>query len=128
MRGFVPRLLVLSCSLLLALPPGWCCIFAFSTTRNENAKTAPCCRSCCHQANPTTPTPKPVPPKPTRCPCDDRQTTAPESAKTIHGDLFALAVLPVLDLAPTALTVAVPLVASFFVSSSPQLLHCIWLC
>jgi hypothetical protein len=128
MRLFAARLLMLSCSLLLALPPGWCCIFALGTIRNDAAKPAPCCRSCCHQSKPTMPTPQPEPHKPGRCPCDDRQTTVPDSVKALHGGLAVLVALPALDPAPLGLTVAVSDRFSLPISASPQLLHCVWLC
>jgi hypothetical protein len=128
MRTFVPKLLVLGCGLLLALPPGWCCIFAVGTARHDVAEIAPCCRSCCDRFAPSTPTHKPAPSKPLRCPCADRQTTAPDSVKSSIVDLNVVAVLPVdepaLHIAPLEAAIAF----SPLVSTSPQILHCVWLC
>ena len=128
MRGFVPRLLMLSCSLLLVLPPGWCCIFAVQTVREDSTKTDPCCPSCCGKSNTSTPTPSPAPDKPTRCPCADRQSTAPDTAKAFAVDLSVVAVLLVVDRTPTEFPASAPAATPPFLFSSPQLLHCVWLC
>jgi hypothetical protein len=128
MRLFVPRFLMLGCGLLLALPPGWCCILAIQTARQETTKLVPCCRSCCGNSNSSTPTPKPVPHKPGRCPCADRQTTAPENVKTFHCDLSIVAPLAALDPAPFEANAGEPAGLPPHLCSSAQLLHCVWLC
>ena len=128
MRWFVTRLLMLSCSLLLVLPPGWCCIFAVRTVRNDATTTAPSCPSCCGKSNTSTSTPNPAPDKPIRCPCADRQSTAPDNAKAFTLDLSVVAVLPVHNDTFTELPAIAPAATHAFLSSSPQLLHCVWLC
>lgn len=128
MRWFATRLLMLSCSLLLVLPPGWCCIFAIRTVRNDLTKTAPSCPSCCGKSHTSTPSPSPAPDRPVRCPCADRQSTAPDNAKAFTVDLSVVAVLPFLDDVLTELSVIAPAATHPYLSSSPQILHCVWLC
>lgn len=128
MRLFFPRFLMLCCGLLLALPPGWCCIFAIQPARKETTKTTPYRRSCCDQSTPSKSAPKPAPHKSDRCPCADRQTTAPDSVKAPPADLSVVAVLPVLNPALTVASAAAPAALPTLVSSSPHLLHCVWLC
>jgi hypothetical protein len=135
MTGRVLRCVVLSSSLLLALPPGWCCFLVFQPTKptesQSKAKGADCARCCAHQTPQPDPTDKPFPPPPGRCPCTDRLTVLPKSATVDRTDLvFAFAA-----------TLAVPL--SFAVSEGipadaiwsahppahpPHLLNCVWLC
>lgn len=128
MRFTFPRILMLCCGLLLALPPGWCCIFAIQPARKETRKIVPHCPCCCDKSQEPNPTPKPAPHKPQRCPCADRQTTTPDSVKAMPVSLTVLAVLPVLDPTLTESLACTPAPLPTFVSSSPQLLHCVWLC
>src|SRR6516165_10498741 len=89
MRRRVVRSLVLACSLLLALPQGWCCLFAVrkanasSTTGTPNKATPPAKRGggcpCCSSSSDPKPDPtdKPSPLQSGTCPCSDRQTILP---------------------------------------------------
>ena len=127
MRLFLPRLLMLGCGLLLALPPGWCCIFASEEARKETAKAAPCCRSCCgDKSQPATPTP--APDKPDRCPCADRQSTAPDTLKAFAPDLSLIAPLHSLDFPLPTEDAADHDGFRPLVSCSAHLLNCVWLC
>src|SRR5262249_26964631 len=87
----------------LALPPGWCCIFAF----HKPAKAAQCARcgtsDCCcpcsapqQQSDPDRCPSRPTPIK--HCPCTDRNTTLPASAvEKMDVDLALVTVLHVSD-------------------------------
>ena len=131
MRPSLSRSLVALVSLLLALPPGWCC----AALPGEREATAPALHSCCHV---NTKTPAGRAPAhlhqrpPAECPgcaCPDRDSAAANRPQTGPVQLT----LP-LNVAPTP---AVPVFnesgptasAGRHVSSPPpQLLHCIWLC
>ena len=130
MRSSVARILVLSCSLILVLPQGWCCIFAFHSKQGA-PETRPCCDSCCCNgpAKPSAPAPKPSPEAPTKCPCSDRNSTAPNTLKVLISDLSFVASFFALDLS-NCWCVARDSVAflSPVVTSCPQLLNCVWLC
>src|SRR3954447_25863085 len=74
MRSILPRCLVLASSLLLALPPGWCCLalsFAPFAMDGSARSGVPAC--CQHKAKQKAADPKEAP-KPLHhgeCPCDD---------------------------------------------------------
>src|SRR5437660_9302070 len=95
--------LVLASSLLLALPPSWCCILV--STAAPAAKATPvaktsCCMHRCQQQQ--TPAEKPSVPS-NRCPCCDRLSVLVPSSfgPQINAGLNFVAVL-----APSAPTVA----------------------
>jgi hypothetical protein len=73
----VARALVLACSLVVALPQGWCCVFAdcfaAQTTQTTVPPVSACCH-CCEQKPPPSPSPveQPSAPCPSRCLCTDR--------------------------------------------------------
>ncbi len=134
------RSLALLSSLLLALPPGWCCSVGLAACgekpplaeKQENAPPSHkgCC--CCPEALQTEPAesaPAPKPNKPvTSCCCEKQPTALPDTGW--H--------LPDWDVSPPAIPVArlsvvrgVPgPTGRVFVASSPPLyvLHCVWLC
>jgi hypothetical protein len=124
--------LLLACGLLLALPPGWCCMLqlpkAEEQARPAAPKSVPCC--CCKKgAKPASPTPAPPPQRPARCPCADRHSTAPDAPKVIGCDLSCVAPLPTTDLAPSGTAAGHPVVFRALPSeTSPHLLNCVWLC
>ena len=128
MPSFGARMVVLSCGLLLALPPGWCCIFATLLPTHDAPVAAPACRSCCRQFAPSSPTPKPKPHNPERCPCADRHATTLDHVKSAPLDLSFVVVLPAVERSflPSPMDAA----AAFSPppSASPQLIHCVWLC
>jgi hypothetical protein len=74
--------MVLTCSLTLALPPGWCCMFLARAVE----KLAPGSRACCActepesvRSAPANDTPLSPAPSPYECPCTERNTTLPKS-------------------------------------------------
>jgi hypothetical protein len=95
MQTRLVRSLVFAFSLSLVLPPGWCCM----VPRAAAEEAAPCCG--CHECaqpdeTPADDAPAPMPPGSNRCPCFDRQTTAPDTYKpqTGYADLAALISVP----------------------------------
>ena len=129
-RSRLLRSLVLGCGLLLALPPGWCCIFAFRSVKQEAPKASPCCCPCCAKEAPRpAPTPAPAPKAPDRCPCADRHSTAPDAPKVFASDPGFVAPVPVIHLAPFWLGITAP--AGFCppaAATSSHVLNCVWLC
>ena len=131
MRSRFLRSLVLGCGLLLTLPPGWCCIFAFRPAKQEAPKASPCCCPCCAKEAPQpAPAPEPAAPKaPDRCPCADRHTTAPDAPKVFACDLGLVALVPVTDFFtswPGVRSLVGP--HSPAVPTSCHVLNCVWLC
>ena len=134
MQKLASRLLVLACSLLLALPQGWCC-YAFARAavqgeRVQSVKARPCCAE--QKSRSSAPGEAPAPAKPGKCPCADRNSTAPEKPLTISLDSSLPVVLALADTAPDlhdgsrfdfGREVLHP-------SGAPslRLLHCLWLC
>lgn len=97
----VVRAAVMVCSLLLALPQGWCCILATFVPKatptstvyvsNGTSDTADgCCPCRLPKPQPTGgPTEKPnspAAPKNTVCPCIDRHATVPETTAVEQAD------------------------------------------
>jgi hypothetical protein len=132
MRTSLLRLASLACGLLLALPPGWCCLWmpGPACAAAAPAEAEPCCPCCCHPAQPTEPaTPAPAPPQ--RCPCADREATAPEAVKppALQAGADLGAPVPVPALAPSAVQECLLPASSLTSSSAPlNVLHCVWLC
>jgi hypothetical protein len=105
-RGSFVRSLVLTFSLLLALPQWWCCMLQFQAPGPRGQSDTPGPRSCCgHCRQPGKPTgstrPAPEPLPPGKCPCTDRDAASP-APKAADADLSLTAPLGVADLAPTA--------------------------
>jgi hypothetical protein len=133
MRSAFSRFLLLACGLLLALPPGWCCMVpAWGTSQETPKSDGPQPRSCCGHSNEA---PKPAAPeRPNRaplpvdqCPCCERSTST-DAPKTVGCDQALTAPLPLIDLA--AAPVAGPILDSpvFLFDHSLRLIHCVWLC
>jgi hypothetical protein len=133
MRRRFTRYLVLACSLLLALPPGWCCLLEAHTFGEIGKKRLRTCAACCCKdtAKGSETAPDPSAPRPPRCPCDDRNSTSPDSAA---GKSAGAAVLPIAfgaaGLRPlTPVGDGLPLLSfPAGLDTSLHLLHCIWLC
>ncbi len=134
MRSLFLRSLMLGCGLLLALPPGWCCTFAFRAPKPDTPKAAPedtpgCCPCCAKKAAKPAQTPTPAPKAPARCPCSDRQLVAPDAPKVFAGDLGLVVPSPVADLftfwpgVRSAVGHRGPAAPS-----SCHILNCVWLC
>jgi hypothetical protein len=133
MRSAILRPLTLACGLLLALPPGWCCMARAWESPQQAESDTPCpppdCCPCKGPAQPKAPTPRPAPLPPGQCPCDGRQSVAPDAPKAVGCDLSLPAPLPVIDLVPCRARgdgpVSLPVFSSDF---SLHLRHCVWLC
>ncbi len=127
------RILALACSLLLALPPGWCCVLKAYTLGQVGKKTQQICESCCHNqpAKDSKPNPSPPSPRPGKCPCDDRNSTSADSTSAKSD--CAVALPAVCDPAGSlmhlpAIGVELPIAYHSFSNASLHLIHCIWLC
>jgi len=141
MGNRVNRVLVLACSLLLALPPGWCCMFACQPTKaptktfpgdtaTSPVNTEECCR-CCRpnrDSNPI-PTDKPSAPSKNLCPCSDRHAILPYSSFVEQVHIGFVAILSPLACLPPA-TLIEGLVRSTHYPPTHQrhVLKCVWLC
>ncbi len=144
MRPLLLRLLVLACGLLLALPPGWCCLLPLCPAAQHAAPvTAPagpcepeetCC--CCGAGArpvppPASPTPAPIPA--TCCPgCADRDVTAPDAVKppVVSPDAAPVAALPAGPHLLSGASSAGPAadLGPLCHSTPLHVLHCVWLC
>src|SRR5262249_54399789 len=73
------RSLALVCGLILALPPGWCCMAqpASASKKREKLALADHCSCCPKCGNPDQQESEQAPSKPFRCPCDDRDLSTP---------------------------------------------------
>ena len=135
MRSRFLRSLMLGCGLLLALPPGWCCTFAFRPAKPAPAQqeapqdTPGCCPCCAKKAPRPAQTPTPAPEAPARCPCSDRQLAAPDAPKVFAADMGLVVPVPVTDLFTFwpcgRFNVALRCPAAH---SSSHILNCVWLC
>jgi hypothetical protein len=133
--------LVLTSSLVLALPRGWCCILAALVAKAGPAscclagkgKAAPAKRSCCQpDEQPAEKEQSPAPSRPMpadSCPCAGRNATLPDHPDLPAADLTACA--GAADLPPP-----LPVVCAFVeppaswlpYSPPPRVLKCLWLC
>jgi hypothetical protein len=120
------QLVAVATSLLLALPPGWCC----TPIRQDRTPASPEPARCCHQtAADRPPQPEQPPARPNAECCCQRDATVPEQPVQPTGP--AALVLPLLADAPTLLagpghgdTVGIPR------PPDPRLhvLQCVWRC
>jgi len=129
MSSLPRRPLALAFTLLLALPPGWCCLVPPpAAPRAQAPPCEPACPSCCCDAPGETPHEAPPPRQP--CPycwCADSGSAVPPSQLTFTPDLPPADLLPLTDdgcvraehPAPWSLTTLPP---------PTHLLHCVWLC
>ncbi len=128
MSGFLHHLIAVTTSLILALPPGSCCVFV----QNDRADSAPAKRSsCCHDEAPTSPCESGnSPAKPSVKCCCVRDEALPEKSvqpTDIHD--LAFAVFP--DHVLLDIESIVGGVKGFTpVRSGPnlQILLCVWRC
>lgn len=128
MCSYFFQVLMLGCSLLLVLPPGWCCLAAGFVPRKHAVKAATCCSSCCaDKALPARPAP--CPHEPGKCPCGERNGTVPDAVKVFFDGLPATVLLFVPVCAASsdkeADWIALCPLPSF---SSAHLFNCVWLC
>lgn len=135
MMSMCVRSLVLVCSLTLALPPGWCCMFAPQTITTTAVRPDSCCCTCpasTAKGQPKSePAKSPSAPLPKHCPCTDRQTILSASATAEQADVAVaiLAILPVFDIWP----LEAGIVRRVDSDAHPppvrlHVLHCQWLC
>jgi hypothetical protein len=126
------RVLALVCGLVLALPPGWCCLLAAPKAPvRAAAPTCDGCCCCCRVAHP--PADPPAPPRgpfAKGCCCADRNATKPAGPEMIAPcpapDL--LAVPPAAAPAPAHLGPVLVADRPDLHSPPANLLHCVWLC
>jgi hypothetical protein len=128
MRSLLLRSLVLGCGLLLALPPGWCCLPACQGTPKEQPRVCTCCGGE-EPGNPPARQPRPAPAEPGKCPCAGRDSTVPDGSKVFGCDLS----LPAPLAAARVLLCRVGPAGVTDVDHPPpgpplQLLHCVWGC
>jgi hypothetical protein len=133
MTSLFTRLLVLACSTLLALPPGWCCLaFCHAPARTARPDAEPLASCCKHKTTPASPHQAPEPLPPEECPCADRHTTAPDQRPSVLPDVslpaFLIPITSAPDLGVTSQLDAVGNVPFPFAEPPPQLLYCLWLC
>jgi hypothetical protein len=128
------HILIVACSLLLALPPGWCCLLEGPIFGQGGKKKLNTCGACCcdHPAKHSDATPGPVPasPRPARCPCDDRNSTSPDpvSAKVDCGIALPALRTPLSPLSPCLIENVLLGTDRVCLDGSLHLLNCTWLC
>jgi hypothetical protein len=137
------RSLALLCSVLLALPPGWCCMVGSAPCCNQcqpvkNEKvpsTHPsshkscCCSSETTEQNSNCPAPSPKPSTPVKpCCCEKAPSSLPEGARLLP-DLFVVPLAVLVEL-PFSNGIDRAAAGPALVDTSPALhvLHCVWLC
>lgn len=137
MNSYLIRSLVFACSLTLALPQGWCCLFAMQSTAKASGSATPSPFDCCPCSAPQpdnskpdgTPSEKsPVPVK--NCPCNERNTTLTSSGiEKSDFDLGFVEILAVADFANQEVGVLERVARSVYLPpQSLHVLHCLWLC
>jgi hypothetical protein len=126
--NLVLRSLVLCCGLVVALPPGWCCAIE-SLLKPKTTRATQSCGCCPKCRNKTSEPSTPMPAAPERCPCLDRDLTAPDSP--LKPDLTAAhsiaTVVPVLAFDSTQCTVAMDRPV-YILPVSSHIMNCLWLC
>lgn len=139
MKSRILRTLVFVCSLTLALPQGWCCLFASQTTGKVPAGNGPTCSKagtsgcCCPCSTPLPGKSDKAPAKPVPvqdCPCTGRNVTLPTSSvEKFTVDLGFVAILPDFDLSHHEVGVGERIPCSVHAPPrSLHVLHCVWLC
>jgi hypothetical protein len=122
--------LMLASSLVLVLPPTWCCIFA-----NVGAEKTSCpeqsAPSCCKLHAEKQSAPKNAPPPPSnRCPCTDRQTVLTSSAVGDHAPVDAglVAILTVIEPCSGHTGAGREVTAHHHPPNPIHAFYCVWLC
>src|SRR6266849_10322876 len=123
------RYVVLCNALLLALPPGWCCVTPARTVESK-AKTPPPCTCChCSEANDLQQTSLPAKPTIPSKPCckSSNFAVAASPEKSVKMPATGLVTFAIgLNAASTGHLVIVP---SLPIPSPPlHVLKCLWLC
>jgi hypothetical protein len=132
MRSVLFRALVLACGTLLALPPGWCCLFGrgYCCGARPEAKAACSCAktaeaACCCKEKPSEPL-KP-PPEKSRC-CVRDLTVAPKVDPPTGGLAVAVLAGPPALLADLTTFSFSPTLPTTLSTPPLHLLYCVWLC
>jgi hypothetical protein len=139
MGVFLLRTVVLTCSLLLALPPGFCCFVGARDCCSPKQQTKeipaqPLHGNCCHEETPSqapakSPSlPKPSQPGKTIC-CQEVPADRPAVERHLP-DLTATVAALVPVAGPTVLGFVTEAAGQGFAFDSAPLhvLHCVWLC
>lgn len=141
------RSLTLACSLLLALPQGWCCTFACSQTKatatanDTKANDIPgevggCCPHCPHESKPSngpthkpTPGEQPSPPTSSVCSCADPRALPPSTSSIEQTDTGIVLFLPPPANVVTGVGQRAAVVGTDVrpPTSRPHVLNCVWL-
>src|SRR6516165_10604835 len=97
------RFLVVALSPLLAAPAGWCCVLEAHLLGPAVASKARTCGGLCCKlaAKVGKSAPAPTPPRHSRCPCDDRNSTSPDSTAGKSGHALHLPAVCNADVPPT---------------------------
>jgi len=122
------RILACTQALLLALPPGWCCI-APQPAAAEQPLVATGYLDCCHQDSPTNDTPGPCSGRPIDLCCCHADMTIPASQLTMTGK--AIFTVPVSLAGDTTTDQCAPRPLAVGLrppGPSLQVLHCVWRC
>lgn len=125
------RFLVLACSLVVALPHGWCCVLAGQLTKVTAGTTerqtggvprVSATHKPAQQHSPTN--------VPNECPCADRQTVLTHGPSIAKCDAVPVAILPMHDHTPAVL-IGLDAEAVCVVHPPTYHLHvfkCVWRC
>ncbi|HMF10755.1 MAG TPA: hypothetical protein VKE94_00565 [Gemmataceae bacterium] len=134
MRTLLARTLLVACSVSLALPPGWCCLYATGARadKQQAASVERPCRGCCHKrpAPPSEPA-RPAPQRlPVCCCCPVNARTVPPASQKTTDTPVRLATHE----RPAVVAPALrddddrPVNPPYFTSTPLHVLRCVWLC
>jgi hypothetical protein len=119
---------------VLALPQGWCCLFAAQLAKLTASATPAKAASCCsREVHPQRQAPGDAPSNlpPSRCPCSDRHTVRIDSTsvENPHVEFASISVLP--DLDPAQVLIGVDWQELCVVHPPFQehhVIQCVWRC
>lgn len=133
----VRYLLVFACSLILMLPPGWCChVVTLPCCARHGETTASgskdnCCSSCCGEETKTSTehqTPTPKPPTGRSCCCDPQPTLRSNTNPSLVDLAVVAPTIEVVTTVDWTVSAQTAVSGGEFTSAPLHLLHCIWLC
>jgi hypothetical protein len=127
------KILAIAFPVLLALPPGWCCILvSVAEAAKAPNMASQQCRSCCTRHSEAQPAKKHAPPSPaSRCPCAERLNFERPAATVKKVDLSPgdVAVFSLPSFMPVCQTSNVPAnVPTLVPSCQIHISNCVWLC
>jgi hypothetical protein len=132
--SLLSRILVLGSAMVIALPPGWCCLgFRVAAAEYTPAEAVPQPKSCCHTEPEPVAADEPAGQAPSApalsCCCRDEAAVRSDQKVVADGPTLAA------PLVPPAVDWAGPLTSSHTDHLTPlalasllQVLHCVWLC